>query len=866
MEERAEQWMREEGISREQADLRARKAFGNAALIEERSREHWQWPRIEQLWADMKYGLRQLMKSPGITLIAVLTLALGIGANTAIFTLTWNIVLRGLPVHDPGRLVVYEMRNGDTLHGLSGPLYTLLRARQQTSTDMLVWANDEKVPVVADGRTTAETAQVLTVNSFSLLGLAPELRRPFYAQDAHQPVALLSDAYWRSHFGASADVLGKPIAVDGHAVTVIGVMPGAFTGLTANLQPAVYLPFEFANVLWAKDDTTVAWPAHYGFYVMGRLKPGSSLRQAKAELAALESQLRKDADPSGIYLAQYFKMLRLNVADGSSGYSWLKTTYQSPLFVLELLVGLLLLLCSVNTALVMLARVSGRRQEYALRIMLGARRWRVIQQVLVETLLLVVPGLLGGVLLGWLGAHALSGMLASDRTPQDLVLRPNGVILAVNIGAALMVALAAGLVPALRASGIRPATGAQLVSRTVSAKQTSGWAIALQVAVSLCLLSTSLLLGRTLLQLTMGHTGFNFNHTAAATVDLSPLKLSSVQGNQLYQRFTAALQAEPGVQAVGYTGLLPLSNHYMVSRSFSVDSHGTIHSDGNLSITTVSTGYFPAAGTRLLEGGTANRERDCVLSQSLARFFFPDEDAMGRMVYFSTAGKPDGTVRDPKFACMVTGIAEDVKYISLRKPVTPILYEVFRVDQPEDNDAPVSDTALLVRGASTQLAMEAVYRAAAVFPAAAVVKVRTFRSRADDDLSRERMLVWLSGGFSVLALLLTALGLYGMVMRTVTLRTREIGIRMALGAQRGSILVALGRRTLLEVVAGLLAGIAGAMLMGGAIAKLLATEASLGAGRSLFAAGMILLVAALALIAPVLRAMRVDPMQALRAE
>ncbi|MFT4112538.1 ABC transporter permease [Silvibacterium sp.] len=869
VEERAEQLMRSEGLSREEAELRARRAFGNAALTAERSREHWQWPRTEQLLADVKYALRQLAKSPGITLVAVLTLALGIGANTAIFTLTWNIVLRGLPVRDPGRLVVYELRNGDTVHGLSGPLYTLLRARQKTSTDMLAWTDYAKVPVSRNGQTSLERLQLLTVNSFGMLGLQPQLGRAFSAQDAQRPVALVSDAYWRSRFGAREDVIGKTLNVSGHVVTIVGVMPAVFQGLTANTHPAVYVPFDFANQLWEKDDTTRVWPEHFGFYVMGRLKPSASLRQAQAELAALEPQLRKDADPAGTYLAQFFKMLRLAVEDGSSGFSWMKTTYRSPLFVLELLVVLLLLLCSINTALVMLARVSGRQQEYALRMVLGARRGRIVQQVLVETLLLIAPGLAGGVLPGWLGAHALSGMLSSNGGPQELALRPNAVIVAVNVGAALLVALGAGLIPAVRAAGAEPATETQMTSRTVSRGQTGGWAIPLQVALSLCLLSTAMLLGRTLMRLTMGHPGFVFENTAAVTVDLTPLQLTDVQGNAFLQRFAAALEAQPGVQSVGFTGMLPLASHYTVSRTFSLDGHGAVHSDGSMFFASVTPGYFAAAGTRLLEGESPKMLSDarvCVLGESLARFFFPDEDALGRVVYFATQGKPDGTVLDPKASCRVVGVAEDAKYVSLRRPMTPVLYELFRLNALSDY-APSTDADLLVRASSTQLALQAVHRAATdVLPATAVVNARSFAARADDDLSRERMLVWLSGGFSMLALLLTALGLYGLVMRAVTLRTREIGIRVALGAQRGSILIALGRRTVLEVLAGLAAGAVGATLLGRAIARMLATQSPLGMGRALLAAGMILLVAVLALIVPGLRALRVDPMRALRSE
>ena len=873
LEEKTEQLMRNESLSRREAEQAARRAFGNVALVEERAREPWQWPRWNSLWADVRYAARQLVKSPGITLVAVVTLALGIGANTAIFTLTWNIILKSLPVPHPERLVEYELRNGDTMHGLSGPLYRLLRERQTTSTDLLAWTSDEKIPIRHGGQVSLETIQLLSGNSFRILEMQPYLGRLFSEQDEQGLPAVLSYDFWQSRFAGNRDVIGQALDVSGHSATIVGVMPRAFEGLTANLHPSVYLPFSFANQLYEKDYTTATWPSHFGFYVLGRLRPGASLAQAAAELRALEPSLRKDADPSGIYLNQFFRALRLNVHDGSSGVSWLKVTYESPLLVLELLVALLLLLCSINTALVMLARVSGRRHEYALRVALGARRIRIVRQVLVEAVMLVIPGLVLGVLLGWFGAHTLTAMLATDGPPQQLSLRPNALILAVNAGAALLVALGAGFIPAFGAAATAPALDLKAAARSVATRHLGGWAVTLQVAVSICLLSTAILLGGTLARLLTAHSGFDFDNTATATIDLGPLKLSDAQGNLLFNRFAAALDSQPGVQAVGFTGLLPLSHHYIVSRTFSVDRRGVVHSNPSMFFSNVTSGYFAASGTRILEGDSAPQAAQgstamagCVLGQSLARLFFPGDNAIGRIVYFSTSGKPDGTVLDPKAACRVVAIAEDVKYMSLRRPEIPVLYQLFRLNVLSEY-TPTNEAELIVRAASSSLALAAIRAAAAAtIPSAAIVKSQLFIERADEDLSRERMLMGLSSTFAVLALLLTALGLYGLVMRAVSLRTREIGIRVALGARRRSILISLGARTLLEVAAGVLAGTLIAILISNAIRRLLDMHAGAGIEGYLLAIALILVVAALAVVAPARKATRVDPMQALRAE
>ena len=880
LEERTEQLMREENLPRHQAEQAARKAFGNTTLLEERSRETWQWPRLESILADGRYAARQLIKSPGITLVAIATLALGIGASTAIFTLTSNIILKSLPVPHPSQLVQYELRDGDRMRGLSGPLYTLLRQRQTTSSDLLAWTNlawmkDEKISVRSGSQSSLEDIQFLSGNCFRILELQPYLGRGFSEQDENPsslPVIVSYD-YWRSHFAADPNALGQTLTIADHPATIIGVMPRAFDGLTANLHPSVYLPLSATNVFLSKDETTAAWPSHSGFYVLGRLKPGATLKQAIVEAQTMEPTLRKDADPSGIFLAQFFKSLRLSVREGSSGVSWLKATYESPLLVLELLVALLLVLCSVNTALVMLARISGRQQEYAVRAALGARRHRIVRQVLVETLLLATPGFALGIFLGWFGAHALTTMLTFDGPPEPLDLRPNTVILTVNAAVTLLIALGAALVPAYRAAGTAPALDLKASGRSVAAKNLGGWAIALQVAVSICLVSTAFLLGNTLTRLLTAHSGFDFENAAAASIDLASLKLPEEQGNQLFQRFAAALESKPGLSSSAFVSSLPLAGHFILSRAFSFDRQHHLHSHPSMSFAGITSSYFAAAGTHILEGDPtpqATRDSDgtanCVLSQSLAQFFFPGENPLGQLVYFSTFGKPDGTIVDPKKACRVVSIAEEAKYVSLRRPAPEILYQLFRLNVISDY-APTSDGAVLVRAASTSLALAAIRSAAAdTLPPAAIVKVQTFADRAHDDLSRERMLVLLSGSFALLALLLTALGLFGLLMRSVNLRTREIGIRVALGAQRYAILMALGKRAFLEIAIGLAAGTTVAILLSRTIHKILNLPGTSGATGYLLAALLILAVAALAVLAPARRAAKVDPMQALRTE
>lgn len=863
------------GMPPMEAERTARREFGNATLIEERSREMWQWPMLESLWADGKYALRQLLKSPGITLITVLTLALGIGANTAIFTLTWNIVLKSLPVPHPDRLVDYEMRKGDNpdVLGLSGPEYTLLRQRQKSCVDLLAWSSD-RFPVRDGAHTTQLHVQFLTTNSFRILEMQPYLGRPFSemedrSQGAQGVAAILSYDAWQQQFRGDNHVLGKTIYIDNHPVTIVGIMPRAFEGLTANLHPAVYLPMFFANALYGSGYTDS--PNHFGYFVMGRLKPHATLAMAEAEVRAIEPSLRKDADPAGIYLNQFFKDFRLTVQPGHSGVSWVKMVYARPLLALEMLVLFLLVLCALNTALVMQARVGGRRQEYALRAALGARRIRLIRQVLLETILLAIPGLAGGIFFGWAAARVLVDMLGSLGSPQQMDLHPNGIILAFNLVSTLLIALGAGVVPALRAAGTTPALDLKAIDHGVASKHLGGWVIAFQVAVSLCLVSAATLFSGTLLSLFTDHTGFRIGNAATAEIVLAPLKLDKAQTARLSAALVAVVQSSPGVVSAGFAHPLPLSNFFGASGMFSIDRNHVVHSDRNIASVNVSPGYFAAAGTRILSGesiaapsdGQQGEPGNCALSEAQAQSFFPNENAIGQFVYYSTWGKPDGTVITPKDSCRVVAVVEDAKYTSLRKPAPHIVYSVIR---PEAQSEPVF--GLMVRARTDALALAAIHQAVSqtLPPGALTLRTQTFTQLADQNLSRERMLVSLSGCFAVLALLLTALGLYGLLMRSVSLRTREIGIRIALGARRKAILVSIVGRVLLEVFIGLLAGSIFSVVLCLEADRLLSLSAPIGVDVYLLSVALLLAVVAVAVYPPAIRSTAIDPIQALRSE
>jgi len=862
------------GLSAEEARRQAYVKFGNPTVIRERIWQMNSFVLLESLWRDACYATRQLYKAPGISLVAIATLALGIGANTAVFSLTWAVILKGLPVPRPERLVEYVMDNGQpTTIGLSGPMYEALERRQRECTGLLAWASD-MTDFRSGGASEQVHLQMLSGSAFRVLEIQPYLGN-FFGEQTGSGVgvpAVLSYDFWREKFHGDSDTIGQTFLLANHPVTVVGVMPKGFHGLTANFHPEVYVPLSFVDLLYGRGFLNN--PKHFGLYVLGRLKPGVSIADANSEVEAMGPAIRREADPSGIYLNQFFKNFHLRARSGRNGISWVKEVYSRPLLVLELLVAFLLVLTCLNTALVMLARVSGRQQEYAVRSALGAGRRRLIAQVLTETTLLAAPGLAGGVLLGWAAAHELVTMLGAMGSASSMNVRPNGIILGFNVCVCLLVAFGAGLWPAFRAARVDPAVDLKAGDRSVSAKRLGGWVVAAQVAVSVSLVTSAVLLGGTLARLLTRDSGLNARGTALASVYLPNLRSNPTEEQKLVAELLRKLREQPGVIASGFTGDPPLSGYSGgTSRQFAIDSHGNLHSESQVLDRWVSPNYFTAIGTRILAGKSTapvaqGAMAHCVLSYNLASQFFPGEGAIGRIVYASTAGEPDGSNLDPKHGCLVVGVAENARVVSLRTPAPQLVYNVISPDvRGEAGSEAFSSINLIVHAENGALGVAALRNAVKeVVPGARAVRYRTLHQMEDSDLNRERMLVDVSGVFAIIALLLTALGMYGLLMRSVVLRTREIGIRVSLGAKRNQAVMSVARRVFIEIGIGLFTGAAITIFLMRGIRHLLESVSAAGAPAYLISAGVILLVSAVALFFPARRAASIDPMRALRSE
>ena len=827
---------------------------------------------------DVRFALRQLRKSPGYAVVAILTLALGIGANTAIFLLTYSILLKSLPVPEPGRLVRYTLStNGDPWLPLPYPIYKAMSEHQTATSGLFAWWLDPSVPLREQAGANPVSVGMATGSVFPVLQLHPYLGHAFDVKTGERgqpfvPEALLSYDFWRTHFNADPGVLGRTLNLDKIDVTVIGVLPPGFEGISPETRMDILVPLTFQH---AQQPKSAMLDSADDFFltVMGRLRPGQSLSTAQAALAASEKLIFDDADPTHeAYGANIFGGgFKLSAVPGRTGVSFLRMQYQTSLLALEGLCALMMLLCAVNTALLVLSRVSSRLHEFAVRSALGAGRNRLIGQILSETVLLAAAGLVLGSFLGWQLAHALIALISRAGDSNLLNVQMGAAIVLFAVTLSLGAALLAGLWPAWRASRIAPALDLRAIHTQRSANGMGRWIIPSQVALGLVLIYAALLLTGTLRNYLREHSGFVTHGVTFA--ELNYQTNDPGDPTQVRKGFEIVdhLEATPGIQAATITSMLPMRGWSNSGNYFTRDGGGNLHHSDLVWDQAVTPGYFQVMGTSILEGRRFTRtdlsgDRVCVISRSAANFFFPGQDPVGRTI-------TEGDGRPPKHpekassdnkpvTYRIIGVSEEAHMQSLLRPAPMVLYEL-----AEQQSKPFVFQVLAVRSSTPGLGAEAIRRTTAeILPGATPPKVYTFDEVVHDDLSRQRLLSSVSGGFALLALALVATGLYGILARAVVDRRREIGIRMALGAQRQQIVRTLARTAALRIGLGVLAGGALAFLAGRLLQSLLygVTAANLGVAAVTLA--LLLAVLSLAFLVPAGRAASVDPMEAIRDE
>jgi len=627
------------------------------------------------------------------------------------------------------------------------------------------------------------------------------------------------------------------------------------------------LPLAFDEVIHPRHPRRHA-PNYMWLTILGRLHAGESLQSAKSDLAAIAPQVRKAADPSHTLLDGIFKAFQYGVVEGRMGRSDLATNYRQPLLVLELLAGLLLALCCASLALLLLARSSARNHEFAVRSALGASRGTLFGHVLLEVLLLGCAGVLAGLLLGWLLAHSLVALLADGATAVRIDVAPNLVVFGCATAGALLTALVAGLFPAILSCRTMPAM--DLKQAQAATKKIGGtWIVSIQIALSLVLTASAFWLGSTFLHLFLTNSGFQPKHVVFAEFDAWDTKIPPAQVAQEKQDILARIEHAPGVQAATWISVPPLDNAWSSASYISRDQHGAIHRDIEIWPEWVTADYFAALGTRIVEGRAFTQKDNgagsiCVLSASAAARFFPGEDALGKTIYSASGNSTQEMAKsfDARNACRVVGVSQDAHFWSLESAPQRSVYKLIQSDKTSS-----LGMTLVVRAGDTASAIREIRNIAhRVNPNSPAPETRLFTEMVDASLRQERLLVRLSTGFSALALLLTGVGLFGILARRVTERTREIGIRMAFGAPRSAVLRMVLLSTAVQVCIGIVLGTVCTVYMGRTMHSLLYGTNAGSLWIYLGSIAAIVLTCMLAVFIPARRAASVDPMQALRTE
>jgi predicted permease len=833
------------------------------------------------LLQDFRYALRQLRKSPGFATVAILTLALGIGANTAIFSLLDQALLRSLPVKDVDRLVLlkYEGSNTGRLQSradghfyFSYPMYRDLRDRNSVFSGLIAtdWT---QVGVQWHNQPDLVAAELVTGNYFDVLSLQPALGRLFVAADDlvadANPVIVLSFSYWQRRFGADPGILNQSILVNGHPFTVVGVAPPGFHSVVMGDTPDVFVPMTMkAEIIPGNkdlEDRRSSW-----LNIVGKLKPGTSREQAEASIGPLWYSIRTDElkeikGATENFHERFVAKSHLFLLDGARGFSPLRSDVQMPLLIVMGMVVLVAIMACANVGSLLLVRGAGRIREMSVRYALGAKRKRVVQQLLVEGLLLGLAGGLLGILLAPRVSALLINMIWSGGTGDlPFSARPDLRIMLFNCALALFASLLFSLAPAAQfwRPDLAPALKQQGMTARSSPLRFRRVSVALQIGLSLMLLVGAGLFVRTLHNLRSLNAGFATDHLLTFGVDPRMAGYEPARTFALYQRISETLKGLPGVRSVAATTDPELAGDNETGNVTIAGYAEKSNEDMNVEQPNVSVDYFSTLQMPLLAGrGFTGQDRTgsqsvAVVNENFARHFFGDpQQALGHFL-----GNGGGT--GVKTDVAIVGVVRDAKHTGLREPVTRTVFVPY-LQSPE----PRAMTFYVRTWQQPESAESTIRHAMQTLDSNLVLDTfRTMDEQIDNNLTAERVIALLASGFGVLAALMAAVGLYGVLAYSTTQRTSEIGIRMALGASRASVV----RMVLFEVL--WLAGISIAVTLPLSLLLMRAVRSQLYGISSSDPLTLCLMTALVTLVAlasamlPARRAARVEPMKALRYE
>jgi putative ABC transport system permease protein len=811
---------------------------------------------MRTLWQDVRFGIRVLFKSPGFTAVAVLAVALGVAANTAIFSVVNAVLLEPLPYKEPGRLVmVWESNVQNDLHQNSVSPANLIDWKEQTTVfDDMAGFFDRRTNLTGDGDPVELPVQFVTPNLFNIIGVEPLMGRGFMPDDVKpdaQRVVVIGNGLWLRRFGGDRQIVGKTITLSGNKVTVVGVMPAGFQWFVRKNSlnekpPEMWAPFGLTDQMRVRQGRFMASVA--------RLKPDVTRERAEAELSQLAARLEQQYPDFNKGWGVEVVSLREQFAG----------RIRPALWVLLGAVGFLLLIACANVANLLLARGAARHKEIAIRTALGAGRWRVVRQLLTESLLLAALAGALGFLLAWWGVEALAAL-----SPPDLLdvggVRLNLPVLGFTLGVSILTGVVFGLVPALEASRLDTSEslkeGAKGTTGGVRSRRLRSAFVVAEIALSLVLLVGAGLLLKGFARLQSVNPGFNADGLLTMRVEVPITKYKEdAQFINFFRQVEERIGALPGVESVGMVNYLPFAGPGAAT-DFKIVGRPAppVGEEPSTDVLVVDENYFRTMGITTLRGRTFSAQeateerRVAVVSESLARKYFPGEDPIGQRLVVDMKDDPEPTE--------IIGIVGDVRHKSLNDDAQPTVYW----PQPE---LTYSFMTLVVRakGDPAALAPAARREIQALDPEQPVADVRTMNQLLAGSVGRARFSAMLLGLFAVVALVLAAVGVYGVMSYAVARRTHEIGVRVALGAQGRDVLRLVLVQGMRLALWGVLLGVVGSLALTRLLSSLLygvsATDPATFVGVSLLLAS----VALVACYVPARRATKVDPMVALRYE
>lgn len=878
------------GMSAEEARDAARRLFGVVDRVKEDYRDRWAFRWLETLLQDLRYGVRMLGRGPGFAAAVVLSLALGIGANTAIFSLIDAVMWRMLPVKDPeGLLVVARQSGSDVQAGFSYDEYNVLRENADAAE--LAGYSPATFNVRIDGNLepTVE-GQLVSGTYFPLLGVNPILGRAIGVEDDRVPnghsVAMLSYGYWERRFGRDARIVGRTIHLLDTPFTVIGVTPPEFFGVEVGAAPDIFVPLMMQPTMMPSFENLLANPIVHKTWVraVARVKPGAGSERASAVLNTMFRRLEDE-----LLLAMQRKFPGNNperqtlVLSPATAVSELRQQFSQPLFVLMTVVGLVLLIACANTANLLLARAAARRPEFSIRLALGAGRGRLVRQLLLESLVLAACGGLCGVLLARWATQLLVAYISSGRTPIVLDLNPSPRILLFTGAVSLLTALLFGLAPAVRASRIHLTESLRSLRASVTGGQRKlgpqKTLAAVQVSLSLMLLVGAGLFVRSLQKLSGEDYGVSRDHVLIARIeprgsDQRNIPGTSARLDRIYRELIERVGTISEVRTVSMAQVTPM----VPTGNAGVPVTTAAGEQVRIPAVMAYPNYFATVGMPLAAGrdfeatdldGTSAAV--CIVNEAFVREIFPGENPIGKPC--TIRNRPNANdATGPRYLptpepYTIVGVVQDSRYMNPRGETEPVIYMTF-LQTPTGRGQMV----LYVRASGEVRALlprirEEIAQVDASLP---VFDIHTLEEEMDAALVQQRLMAMLTSLFGALALLLACVGIYGLLAFSVTQRTGEIGIRTALGARRGNVIWLVMREALVLVGIGIAIGLPAALL----VARLASSQIpgllfGLEANDPLtltVATTFLILVAALAAYLPARRASRVDPMMALRNE